>query len=124
MSNTGCTKNGREFGWLRLAKRRATILPLPGGEGRGEGALQLPRLSSPPAFDAIAPRMLRLLLVAGLSSLAVIASAAELTIQLPPEVNSFKQDVGAEIANAQCLICHSVEYISTQPKMQRAFWKA
>src|SRR6266550_2668471 len=66
----------------------------------------------------------KLALLAGLISLGVIASGAELTIQLPLEVNSFKQDAGAEIANAQCLICHSVEYISTQPKMQRAFWKA
>jgi cytochrome c len=45
-------------------------------------------------------------------------------IQLPPEVNAFKQDVGAELANAQCLICHSVEYISLQPPMTRAFWKS
>src|SRR6266496_994871 len=66
----------------------------------------------------------KLALLAGLISLGVVASGAEMTIQLPLEVNSFKQDAGAEIANAQCLICHSVEYISTQPKMQRAFWKA
>jgi sulfite dehydrogenase len=50
--------------------------------------------------------------------------AAVLEIQLPPEVNAFKQDVGAEIANAQCLICHSVEYVSTQPPSPRAFWKS
>src|SRR5438034_1212898 len=63
-------------------------------------------------------------LLTGLIGLFVNARAAEVTIQLPPEVNAFKQDVGAEIANAQCLICHSVEYITTQPKMQRPFWKA
>ncbi len=65
-----------------------------------------------------------LLVAAGLTGMMVYAHAAEVAIQLPPEVNSFKQDVGAEIANAQCLICHSVEYITTQPKMLRPFWKA
>jgi sulfite dehydrogenase len=69
-------------------------------------------------------RKLGFLLVVVASGVMSCANAAEVTIQLPPEVNSFKQDAGAEIANAQCLICHSVEYITTQPKMPRAFWKA
>ena len=55
------------------------------------------------------------LLVVAVSGVLACARAAEVAIQLPPEVNSFKQDVGAEIANAQCLICHSVEYITTRP---------
>src|SRR6266850_5960064 len=50
--------------------------------------------------------------------------AVALDIQLPPETVAFKQDVGAEIANGQCLTCHSVEYVAIQPPMQRAFWKA
>jgi len=66
----------------------------------------------------------KLVILAGASCALLCARAAELTIHLPPEVNSFKQDAGAEIANAQCLICHSVEYVTIQPKMQRAFWKA
>jgi sulfite dehydrogenase len=49
---------------------------------------------------------------------------AALEIQLPPETVAFKQDLGAEIANGQCLTCHSVEYVVIQPPMQRAFWKA
>jgi cytochrome c551/c552 len=51
-------------------------------------------------------------------------TATALEIQLPPETGAFKQDAGAEIANGQCLVCHSVEYVTTQPPMQRAFWKA
>jgi sulfite dehydrogenase len=47
-----------------------------------------------------------------------------LEIQLPPETAVFKQAAGAEIANGQCLICHSVEYVATQPPMARAAWKA
>src|SRR5262245_37447401 len=52
------------------------------------------------------------------------ATAPALDIKLPPETMAFKQDVGAEIANGQCLTCHSVEYVVIQPPMQRAFWKA
>jgi cytochrome c551/c552 len=52
------------------------------------------------------------------------ATAPALDIKLPPETMAFKQDVGAEIANGQCLTCHSVEYVIIQPPMQRAFWKA
>jgi len=51
-------------------------------------------------------------------------SALALDIQFPPETGVFKQDRGAEIANGQCLVCHSVEYVSTQPPMPRAFWKS
>jgi cytochrome c551/c552 len=47
-----------------------------------------------------------------------------LEIKLPPETAVFKQDVGAELANGQCLVCHSIEYVSTQPPMARAAWKA
>ena len=54
---------------------------------------------------------------------AVMLGASALEIQLPPETGVFKQDAGAEIANGQCLVCHSVEYVSTQPAMPRSFWK-
>lgn len=47
-----------------------------------------------------------------------------LDIHLPPETGAFKQAPGAEIANGQCLTCHSVEYVIIQPPMQRAFWLA
>jgi sulfite dehydrogenase len=55
---------------------------------------------------------------------AAAARAAALDIHLPPETGAFKQAAGAEIANGQCLTCHSVEYVIIQPPMQRAFWKA
>jgi len=64
------------------------------------------------------------LAVAAILGVSFLVAAAPVEIQLPPEVNAFKQDVGAELANAQCLICHSVEYISLQPPMTRAFWKS
>lgn len=45
-------------------------------------------------------------------------------IVLPPETATLKPGPGAELAVASCLVCHSAEYISTQPVMPRAFWKA
>lgn len=50
--------------------------------------------------------------------------AAEMKFSLPPETNKFKSGPGSEIAVAQCVICHSADYISTQPPMPRAFWRA
>jgi cytochrome c len=64
----------------------------------------------------------KLLLAIGVST--GLARAMALEIQLPPETGAFKQDTGAEIANGQCLVCHSVEYVTMQPPMARAFWKS
>jgi sulfite dehydrogenase len=63
-------------------------------------------------------------LCTGFALLLTAAFAHGLDIQLPPETGAFKQDAEAEIANGQCLICHSVEYVSTQPALSRAFWKS
>jgi sulfite dehydrogenase len=53
-----------------------------------------------------------------------VTRALALDIQLPLETRTFKQGAGAELANGQCLICHSVEYVTMQPPMPRAFWKS
>lgn len=45
-------------------------------------------------------------------------------ITLPAETGTLKPGPGVELAQASCLMCHSVEYISTQPPMTRAFWEA
>ena len=63
--------------------------------------------------------------LASLIALAPVLLPAEpLKIELPPETASFKPAAGSEIANAQCLVCHSVEYIVTQPPFPRTFWAA
>ena len=51
-------------------------------------------------------------------------AAGVLKIDLPPETASFKPGAGAEIANAQCLICHSVDYVVMQPPLGRPLWVA
>jgi sulfite dehydrogenase len=61
-----------------------------------------------------------LLWLAGVNGLSLNLLAVD--IQLPPETAAFKQAPGAELANGQCLICHSVEYVTMQPPFARAFW--
>ena len=97
---------------------------------------QSPKLQAPSSREApifkLQPRRRRLVLgpwrFSGAWSLVLGAflstSVRALDIQFPPETGAFKQDHGAEIANGQCLICHSVEYVSTQPPMPRPFWKS
>ena len=45
-------------------------------------------------------------------------------IELPPEKGAFKTGRGVELAQANCLICHSVEYVTSQPQFDRKFWEA
>src|SRR5207237_5593755 len=52
----------------------------------------------------------------------LVVRGAPMKIEFPPETEAFKHAPGSEIANGQCLTCHSVEYVATQPLMPRAFW--
>jgi len=52
------------------------------------------------------------------------ACGGVMKIELPPETGSFKPTAASELANAQCLTCHSVEYVVIQPPMPKAFWTA
>jgi sulfite dehydrogenase len=61
-------------------------------------------------------------LVLGAWSLELLAGP--LKIQLPPETASFKTAAGSDVANGQCLTCHSVEYVLTQPPFPASFWAA
>lgn len=65
-----------------------------------------------------------LLVTAGAAG-TVAAVAAGLKIELPKETATLKAAPGAEMAGTQCLTCHSVDYITTQPRDKPlAFWKA
>ena len=63
---------------------------------------------------------------AGLAAVVLAATvlAAPLKIDLPPETAAFKNAPGAELATGQCLVCHSADYVTTQPPFSRAGWKA
>lgn len=58
------------------------------------------------------------------TTLAISASAAPLKIELPPETPALKSAPGSDAAMANCLTCHSTEYITTQPPLAPAAWKA
>lgn len=63
-------------------------------------------------------------LLSSIVLVAAVAVAGEVTITLPPETAALKPGKGAELAQANCLICHSADYIATQPPMARKFWDA
>jgi mono/diheme cytochrome c family protein len=50
--------------------------------------------------------------------------AEPVKIVLPAETASFRVGPGAELAMAQCLQCHSAEYVTTQPPLGRDAWMA
>jgi len=64
------------------------------------------------------------LLLAALTVIATGAIANEVTIALPAETATLRAGKGIELAQANCLICHSPDYIQTQPPMPRKFWEA
>ncbi|MEW6132543.1 MAG: cytochrome c [Pseudomonadota bacterium] len=50
--------------------------------------------------------------------------SAVVTIDLPGETAELKPGPGREAALANCMICHSVDYIYMQPPQTRDQWKA
>lgn len=73
-------------------------------------------------------RMTRLAFcLAALASLASAAVAAPVRFTAPPETAKLAPGPNLEIAQAHCGICHSVDYITTQPRSfadPRAVWTA
>lgn len=62
------------------------------------------------------------ILFAALGSITAAIAADQW--RLPDEKPSFKSAPGAELAQANCIMCHSHEYITTQPPFTREQWKA
>jgi hypothetical protein len=56
--------------------------------------------------------------------LCVLAHATDTTHSLPPETAKLKPGTGSELANANCLLCHSADYINIQPRFTRTVWKS
>jgi mono/diheme cytochrome c family protein len=65
---------------------------------------------------------LRIISLFALGAVALLAADAKFV--LPRESTVLKPGPGAELVTAQCLICHSADYISTQPRLTRAQWLA
>jgi hypothetical protein len=64
------------------------------------------------------------LLFLGCLAITLLAAAGDADFSLPPENNTLKPGPGVELVTAQCLLCHSADYIGTQPRLTRAVWKA
>ena len=45
-------------------------------------------------------------------------------VELPASDETFPPGIGAEIANSQCLICHSAGMVLTQPPLKKDEWRA
>jgi sulfite dehydrogenase len=68
---------------------------------------------------------MKIILFFTLGALGVATAAGEVVkIQLPLETTAYKAAPGAQLANGQCLTCHSADYAATQPLKPRDFWKA
>jgi mono/diheme cytochrome c family protein len=61
------------------------------------------------------------------AGLAAIATAKPVQYDLPEETAEFAPGPGLDVAQANCVACHSADYISTQPRNlpdPSAFWTA
>ncbi len=66
----------------------------------------------------------RPLLIGSFLALALTGFAAAEDWKLPDEKPALKSAPGADLAQANCIMCHSHEYITTQPAFTRDQWKA
>src|SRR6266542_5637929 len=75
-------------------------------------------------LNNVSKQIRKFVCIATCATVAWLAFAAPVKIELPRETETFKPGDGFEIANVQCLICHSADYVAIQPPMSRAFWKS
>ena len=54
---------------------------------------------------------------------AIAADTGTVSIQLPAETAELKPGPGLDVARANCMICHSVDYIYMQPPLTREQWQ-
>jgi hypothetical protein len=53
-----------------------------------------------------------------------VAQPTTVTITLPPPAVAFPGGAEADPARRHCLVCHSSDYVFTQPKLTRKQWTA
>lgn len=58
------------------------------------------------------------------ASLFPLRVFAEDAWKLPVEKTVLKDGAGKELVVGQCFLCHSTDYIATQPSLTRAQWQA
>jgi cytochrome c5 len=65
-----------------------------------------------------------LAVTAGPSAFAATRPSATVTIQMPPDGMSFKDGPNVTLVRANCVTCHSAEYVYRQPPLSKAQWLA
>jgi mono/diheme cytochrome c family protein len=63
-----------------------------------------------------------LIMVTSIGTVGTLVNAEDW--KLPADEPKLKLAPGSELVSANCQICHSADYISTQPPMNRASWAA
>jgi mono/diheme cytochrome c family protein len=58
------------------------------------------------------------------SAVALAAVDKTVSVTLPDSHNIFPPGAGLQIANAQCMICHSAGMVTRQPALNSAEWTA
>lgn len=59
-----------------------------------------------------------------LAAASVFTALAADAWKLPPEKADLKPGKGREVVIGQCSLCHSVDYLTTQPPLTKAGWTA
>src|SRR4051812_41740947 len=67
---------------------------------------------------------MKTILIPAMLAVGFVATAKVVTIELPVETAGYKAGADVEMANSQCLACHSADYASMQPPKPRDFWAA
>jgi len=65
--------------------------------------------------------------IAAIALSASVATASPISYELPPETAALAPGPNLSVAQANCLGCHSADYITTQPRAlpdPKAFWTA
>jgi mono/diheme cytochrome c family protein len=58
------------------------------------------------------------------ATVGILAAGGADAWKLPSDQPRFRAAPGAELATAHCLLCHSADYVSMQPPLDRAAWLA
>jgi cytochrome c5 len=66
-------------------------------------------------------RVLAMLFVVGAATAP--AAAETVSITLPPDAIALTPGPGADVTQTQCAFCHSLDYITTQPRGPAAQWQ-
>ena len=54
---------------------------------------------------------------------AVLGADETVSITLPPESITLAPGSGREVTETQCRMCHSLDYVTTQPRGSQAQWQ-